>query len=95
MQPLHEQEIRRRLAAIPGWDYTGRELRRVVELDGFPAAIAFVQRVAALAEEADHHPDIDIRFDTVVLALRTHSAHGITGKDFDLAGRIDGLGTGR
>jgi 4a-hydroxytetrahydrobiopterin dehydratase len=95
MQPLDEQEIRQRLTALPGWEYTGREIRRVFELDGFPAAIAFVQRVAELAEAADHHPDIDIRFDTVLLALRTHSAHGVTGKDFSLAEQIEALAPGR
>jgi 4a-hydroxytetrahydrobiopterin dehydratase len=95
LQPLDEQEIRQRLAALPGWEYTGREIRRVFELDGFPAAIAFVQRVAELAEASDHHPDIDIRFDTVLLALRTHSSHGITGKDFGLAEQIEALAAGR
>jgi 4a-hydroxytetrahydrobiopterin dehydratase len=51
--------------------------------------VAFVNRVARLAEEADHHPDVDIRYDKVRLGLSTHSAGGLTSRDFDLAGRID------
>lgn len=58
----------------------------------FAAAMAFVNRVAELAEEADHHPDISVSWNTVVLTLSTHSAGGITQLDLDLAGRIDGLG---
>ncbi len=74
-----------------GWERNGDELVKTVTLATFPAAVAFVDRVAELAEAADHHPDIDIRWRTVTLRLSTHSAGGLTRKDLDLAGQIDGV----
>ena len=64
-----------------------REIRAGAVLDG----IALVQRVAQAAEDADHHPDIDIRYTTLTFTLSTHSAGGVTGKDLDLAAAIDRL----
>ena len=61
-----------------------------LELGDFRAALGFVNRVGDLAEEAGHHPDIDIRYNRVRLALVTHDAGGLTSKDFDLAARADG-----
>lgn len=74
------------------WEREGSALRKTVKAKDFAGSIAFVNRVAELAEEADHHPDISISWNTVVLTLSTHSAGGITQNDLDLAGRIDGLG---
>ena len=65
---------------------------KIYELPTFPDAITFVGRVAELAEAADHHPDIDIRYRKVRIALSTHDAGGITQKDFDLAGDIEAIG---
>lgn len=76
----------------PAWDLVDGQLVKVVRCASFPAAIDFVVAVAALAEAADHHPDIDIRWRTVRLALVTHDAGGITELDFSLAGAIDALG---
>ena len=76
----------------PAWDLVDGQLVKVVECPSFPAAIDFVVAVAALAEAADHHPDIDIRWRTVRLALVTHDAGGITELDFSLARAIDALG---
>ena len=80
--------------AIAGlqWEREGDALKKTVKLRDFAAAMAFVNRVAELAEEADHHPDISVSWNTVVLTLSTHSAGGITRLDLDMAGRIDGLG---
>lgn len=89
MKTLTEDEVRNRLSDLPGWTREGDAIGRTYAFDSFPAAISFVERVAGLAEEADHHPDIDIRFDRVKLALSTHSEGGITHKDIDLAARID------
>lgn len=89
MKRLSEDEIRTRLANVPEWRRQSDEIRRTFGFDSFAAAIAFVGRVAALAEEADHHPDIDIRYDKVTLALTTHSAGGLTVRDMDMATRID------
>jgi pterin-4-alpha-carbinolamine dehydratase (EC 4.2.1.96) len=63
--------------------------RKTFKLPSFPAAIAFVTQVGFLAEAAAHHPDIDIRYNQVRLALTTHDAGGLSSKDFDLAAAID------
>jgi len=76
------------------WARDGDELIKTVKLGDFAAALAFVNAVGALAEAADHHPDIDIRWNTVVLRLTTHSAGGLTAKDLELAAAIDQLGGG-
>ncbi|MGB2720798.1 MAG: 4a-hydroxytetrahydrobiopterin dehydratase [Rhodococcus sp. (in: high G+C Gram-positive bacteria)] len=78
-------------ARLTAWTVVGKSLTRTVELASFPAAIEAVNRVADAAEEADHHPDIDIRWRTLTFALSTHSAGGLTQKDVDLARRIDAL----
>jgi 4a-hydroxytetrahydrobiopterin dehydratase len=64
---------------------------RTYQFKDFPAAIKFVNAVAKLAEQAWHHPDIDIRWNKVTLTLTTHDAGGLTEKDFDLAGKFDRL----
>jgi 4a-hydroxytetrahydrobiopterin dehydratase len=89
MARLDDGEIARRLKEVPGWERSGESLRREFHFDGFSEAIAFVNRVAALADAADHHPDIDIRFDKVSLQLTTHDSGGLTERDFTLAQRID------
>jgi 4a-hydroxytetrahydrobiopterin dehydratase len=73
------------------WRREGDELTKTVRHDDFAGSLAFVNAVGALAEAANHHPDIDIRWDTVVLRLSTHSAGGITSADLDLAGAVDRL----
>lgn len=91
MKLLDESAVERRMAELDGWNRDGDRIRRTFEFASFPAAIAFVNRVAGLAEEADHHPDIDIRYRRVDLTLSTHSAGGLTAKDMDLAAAIDRL----
>ena len=76
------------------WDRQGDVLVKVVKGENFADALAYVNRVGQLAEEANHHPDIDIRWNTVTLRLSTHDAGGLTEKDLDLAGRIDAIGGG-
>jgi 4a-hydroxytetrahydrobiopterin dehydratase len=73
------------------WDHVGDELRTTVMLHDFAAALAFVNAVGAAAEAANHHPDIDIRWNTVHLVLTTHSAGGLTVLDLALAAAIDRL----
>lgn len=89
MAVLDDAQARDRLDALDGWTREGGMIRKTYTLDSFTAAIAFVNRIAELAERADHHPDIDIRYDRVGCALATHSEGGLTEKDFDLAGKID------
>ncbi len=74
-----------------GWTEVDGALERTFELPSFPAAIAFVDRVADLAEAEDHHPDIDVRYKNVTLRWSTHSAGGITDRDVELAERSAGL----
>ena len=69
----------------------GKEIRKKFELKDFVRAMGFVNSVALLAEKANHHPDIDIRWNAVTLTLSTHSAGGLTEKDFVLARKIDAL----
>ena len=71
------------------WRQEGESLVRDYKFEDFAEAMAFVNRVAELAEAADHHPDIDIRYNKVSIALSTHSEGGITEKDFALAEQID------
>jgi 4a-hydroxytetrahydrobiopterin dehydratase len=79
------------LAAGLRWERHGEQLVKVRKGRDFADALRYVNAVGALAEAADHHPDVDIRWNTVTLHLSTHSAGGITGKDLELAGRIDAL----
>jgi 4a-hydroxytetrahydrobiopterin dehydratase len=77
------------LAALDGWSGDAAAITRTAQLPSFPDAIAVVDRVAVVAEEMDHHPDIDIRYRTLTFVCATHSAGGVTGLDIELARRID------
>ncbi len=83
------EEIAGALAGLSGWERVGDEIRKEFERPTFADAVSFVVRVGFLAESADHHPDIDIRWRTVRLALSTHSAGGITRNDLEMARRIE------
>ena len=91
MPVLSPEVVQSRLASLPGWHIELGELVRTFQFEDFVAALAFVNRVGELAEQAGHHPDIDIRYNRVRLALVTHSAGGLTEKDFDLANGIQKL----
>lgn len=75
----------------PAWELIGGKLVKTVDCGSFAAALEFVAAVGRLAEEAAHHPDIDIRYRRVTLALVTHDADGVTVLDFELARAIDAL----
>jgi 4a-hydroxytetrahydrobiopterin dehydratase len=77
------------LDELPEWDGDGTQITRTVQLGSFMDAIAVVDRVAVVAEEMDHHPDIDIRWRTLTFRCSTHSAGKVTDRDFALARRID------
>ena len=91
MASLSPAEITARLASLPGWTVEQGELVRQFQFPDFLGSIAFVNGVAQLAEAAGHHPDIDIRYNKVRLALTTHDAGGISPKDFELAAKVGGL----
>jgi 4a-hydroxytetrahydrobiopterin dehydratase len=90
--PLGDLEIAEALATLDGWTRRGDELVLIHEAADFPSAIRLVDEVAVLAEEADHHPDIDIRWRTVTFALCTHSEGSrITELDVSVAAQINAL----
>ena len=89
---LDEQEIEQRLAGLAGWRREQDTIVRERKFADFAAAVAFVDRVAQLAEAANHHPDMLVHgYNGVRLTLSTHSAGGLTAADFELAAQIDGL----
>lgn len=94
MPLLTQVQIEERLRRLGAWTLEDRSVRREFRFAGFGPALGFVNRVGALAEAMDHHPDVTILYDKVILTLSTHSAGGLTEKDFDLAERIDRLETG-
>jgi 4a-hydroxytetrahydrobiopterin dehydratase len=87
-QLLDDAAIGAALDDLPGWERDGDALVRTAALPSFPAAIAVVDRVAEIAEDRNHHPDIDIRWRTLTFRCSTHSAGGITDLDVALAGSI-------
>jgi 4a-hydroxytetrahydrobiopterin dehydratase len=91
MVKLDEAKIVPALSALPQWQRAGEIIARTFEFKDFPAAMDFVNAVATLAEQAQHHPDIDVRWNKVTLALTTHDAGGLTEKDFALARQCDAL----
>lgn len=91
MPTLSPDAAQSRLAQLPGWAIESGELVRTFEFKDFVAALAFVNKVGELAEKAGHHPDIDVRYNRVRLALVTHSSGGLTEKDFDLAAQVQSL----
>lgn len=82
--------IERALSTVPQWRCHEAVISRTYEFKDFPAAMRFVNQVAALAEQAQHHPDMDVRWNKVTLALTTHDSGGLTEKDFALARACDG-----
>ncbi len=87
-QLLTDAQVEEGLKRLPGWELKDGEITRLYKFADFKAALAFVNRVGELAEAADHHPDIDIRYNKVRLTLSTHSAGGLTEKDLRLAAQI-------
>ncbi|MDD8017551.1 MAG: 4a-hydroxytetrahydrobiopterin dehydratase [Bacteroidota bacterium] len=91
MALLTEKQIVSALPSVHGWERDGNKIIRIFVKEDFVQAMGFVQSVAFLAEKMDHHPDIDIRWNKVTLVLSTHSAGGLTDKDFALASQINQL----
>ncbi|HEV2236771.1 MAG TPA: 4a-hydroxytetrahydrobiopterin dehydratase [Ktedonobacterales bacterium] len=91
MTAMSESEIQAALTSLPAWAAEGGALTRRFTFPTFLAGIAFVNRVARVAEEVGHHPDITITYTAVTLRLATHDAGGVTAKDVDLARRLDPL----
>jgi 4a-hydroxytetrahydrobiopterin dehydratase len=88
---LAESEVVEQLAAVPGWSREGTEIVREFKFSSYMAGIDFVVKVAHLAEEENHHPDMQVGWRKVTLRLSTHSKGGLTKLDFALAQKVDGL----
>lgn len=86
-----DTELQETLQNLPEWTLASGQLELTRKFESFPAAIRFVNQVADLAEAANHHPDIDIRWTTVKLGLMTHSQKALTEKDIALAQKISSL----
>ena len=84
-----DAEIAQKLAEIPGWYYEDGWIRRQYKTDGWPTTLMLVNTVGYLAEAAYHHPDLSVTWAKVWVKLQTHSAGGITDKDFELARKIE------
>ena len=91
MAALSDDEVQRRLNELPGWESDGSSLKRRFKFEDFQASVDFVNRIAPVAEDMNHHPDIAISWNTVDLTLTTHSQGGITENDFELAAQVDSL----
>jgi 4a-hydroxytetrahydrobiopterin dehydratase len=91
MATLTDVELEQAIATLPGWQLESGELVREYKFHDFAAAMRFVNQVAAEAEKANHHPDIDIRYNRIRLALISHDSGGITQRDISMAKRITAM----
>jgi len=89
--PLSKREAKRLLAQLPGWSLRKDRLRRQLRFVDFVSAMAFVAKIAELAEAEGHHPDFCVHYNRVDVTLWTHAAGGLTENDFILAAKIDAL----
>lgn len=95
VEPLSQKEIEDRLADLPGWSLDGGRLTRSYRLGSHFAAAAMTVHIAQVQDELDHHSDLTLGYNTVALAVQTHSAGGaVTAKDFELARRVEDLAPG-
>lgn len=91
MAKLTDEEVRTALSGLQGWELVGAAIEREYRFPGFADAVAFVVRLGFAAEAADHHPDLDIRYDRVRVSLSTHSQGGVTVRDLELAQQAQAL----
>jgi 4a-hydroxytetrahydrobiopterin dehydratase len=89
MAKLEKAEIERRLSALPGWEFKDNAIRKQYRFKEFMDGIRFLNKVAEMAEAADHHPDVQINYTRVTFTCSTHSEGGVTEKDLKLAAQIE------
>jgi 4a-hydroxytetrahydrobiopterin dehydratase len=88
---LTDTEIATELTTLPGWSRVGDAITKTFKFASFPEAVAFVDDIVPIAEAMDHHPDLDIRYNKVIVTLSTHDAGGITGKDVAQAREMEAV----
>ncbi len=89
MAVLTDSQVQQALGRLPGWQRNGNAIQRLFQFIDFNAAMQFVNQVAAAAEQANHHPDIDIRYNKVLMSLLSHDSGGVTQRDVRMAERIN------
>jgi 4a-hydroxytetrahydrobiopterin dehydratase len=89
MAVLTDSEVQAALSNLPGWKRNGLAIERTFEFADFKSAMGFVNKIAEAAEAANHHPDIDIRYNKVRMSLVSHDSGGVTGRDVRMAGGIN------
>ncbi|HXO39708.1 MAG TPA: 4a-hydroxytetrahydrobiopterin dehydratase [Candidatus Acidoferrum sp.] len=89
MAVLTDAEIQQELTSLNGWQHNGTAIQRIFRFPDFKSAMQFVNKVAEAAELANHHPDIDIRYNTITMALVSHDSGGVTPRDVRMAGTIN------
>jgi 4a-hydroxytetrahydrobiopterin dehydratase len=92
MALLSDDQIRDRLENLDGWEREGDAIRKQFQLEDFKGSVDFVNRITPVAEDMNHHPDLEISWNKVTVRISTHSEGGLTGNDFELASKIDSLG---
>ena len=92
MARLDNDEIDAKLAALDGWSHEGDTITKEFDNGDFKGSVDFVNELTPEAEQMNHHPDLEISWDTVKVTITTHSEGGLTAGDFELAARIDALG---
>lgn len=91
MPPLDDPEIEERLSRLTGWERSGEAIRKSFGRGDFAGSIEFASRLVEPADAMNHHPDLEVSWDTVTVTLSTHSEGGLTAADFELAAKIDAL----
>ncbi len=92
MPLLSDDEVQGRLDGLEGWSREGSSIKKQFKLEDFKGSVDFVNRLTPVAEEMNHHPDLEISWNKVTVSLSTHSEGGLTENDFELAQKIDSLG---
>ena len=91
MTLLSDRDLKEKLKGLEGWERKGDEITKLYKLKNYIESVGFVNKVALLAERANHHPDIMLQYNKVTITLSTHSDGGLTEKDFSLAEEIEGV----
>jgi len=93
MALFSDAEIKQRVGGMDGWEHEGEVISKTFERKNFVGSVEFVNQIVEPAEEMGHHPDLEVSWDKVTVSITSHSEGGLTAADFELAGRIDGLGS--
>jgi 4a-hydroxytetrahydrobiopterin dehydratase len=92
MPRLSDDEVTSRLGELEGWERQGDAIVKSYKCNDFVGSVKLVDALTPVAEEMNHHPDLEISWDTVTVSITTHAQGGLTENDFELAGKIDSLG---